>query len=914
MRLLHALFLLCLSFMAPAWVAAATKPITATTPVPLREVEGVHEYRLANGLQVLLIPDASKPTTTVNVTYRVGSRMEGYGETGMAHLLEHLMFKGTKSMVNVGVELSKRGMQFNGTTSADRTNYYQTFPSNAAQLAWVLKLEAERMTGANVSRRDLDAEMTVVRNEMESGENDAVRILIEKTEATAYQWHNYGKSTIGARSDVEQVSIAHLQAFYRRYYQPDNATLIVAGAFDPAATLREITATLGRLPKPTRVLEPTHTVEPVQDGERLVTVRRVGGQQALLAMYHIPALASRDFAAFEVLANTLTDVPAGRLHKRLVEAGQATDVFGWADRHAEPGLFSVGAVLKKDDALDGAQQLLLASIEGLAAEPVTAAELQRAQRQWANDFDKMLANPQRLCLALSESIAAGDWRLLFALRNRVEALTLDDVNAAARAWLKPANRTLGRFIATEAPDRSPPALPVNAAEALKDFKARAAVAAGETFDARPANLDARTERYTLPSGLKVALLPKQSRGQTVEVALRLHAGTPESLRGKRWAAEFAGDLIGTGTQLKTRAQISEAFDALQTNWSVQGDALQGASAGLSTRRNHLPAALALLGEVLRQPSFPQAEFDQLLRQQISALEQAAQDPQEVATRALRRALRSHYPADDVRHIGTVADDIAALRALQRDAVVEFYRTQWGAQHGELAIVGDFDAAQLKPVIAKLFGDWRSGQAYARVPMPPSSVTGQQLQATLADKPNATLLGALPLALTDTDADFPALSMALHVLGGGGFDSRLLTRLRQQDGLSYGTGAYLSASSFEPSGSVGVYAIFAPQNRTRVEQGLREELARFVQQGITAAELASARQAMLAGGNTRRANDGAVAQSWAAKLERDRSFAWDAAFEARLGTLTVPEVNAAIRRWIDPAKVNWSLAGDFGKQP
>ena len=887
---------------------AGTAPASAT---PVREAEGVHEYRLPNGLQVLLIPDASKPTTTVNVTYRVGSRMEGSGETGMAHLLEHLMFKRTKSHANIGAELSKRGMQFNGSTNADRTNYYETFPSDPAQLAWVLEAEAERMTGAAVSRTDLDSEMTVVRNEMESGENNAVRVLIQKTHAAAYQWHNYGKSTIGARSDVENVSIERLQAFYRKYYQPDNATLIVAGAFDPAQALQDIQRHFARLPKPERVLEPGYTLEPVQDGERQVNVRRIGGQQALMASYHIPAFASPEYSAFEVIANALTDTPSGRLHKRLVETGKATAAFGWAGRNAEPGLLNVGALLRRDDTLDDAQKILLDAVEGLAAEPITADELARFQLQWVNDFDKTLANPQRLCVALSEAIAAGDWRLHFHLRDRMEALTLDEVNAAARAWLKPSNRTLGRFIATDAPDRSPQALQVDAALALKDFKPKAALASGETFDPSPANLDARTERYTLPSGLKVALLPKKSRGETVEVSLNLHFGSAESLRGRRTAADLSADLLPMGTRTKSRAQLSDAFDALKADWSVHSSALRGASAGLNTRRANLAPALTLLAEVLREPAFPPAEFDQLVRQSLGGLERAATEPSSVASLALSRAMNS-YPRDDVRYSPTLAESRAAIEALKLDDIVAFYKSHWGTEHGELAIVGDFDAAQIKPLIAQLFGDWKSAQPYARVPLTASEVSGQRLLNTLKDKPNAMILGALPLKLADTDADYAALTLGAHVLGGGGFDSRLLTRLRQKEGMSYSTGANLAASSFEPNGSISFYAIFAPENRSRIEQALAEELARFVKDGISADELASAKKAILASGNTRRANDSAVARSWAAKLERTRVFAWDGELEARLAALTVAQVNAAIRKWIAPERINWSLAGDFDK--
>jgi zinc protease len=882
-------------------------------PTHVRDVEGVAEYRLPNGLQVLLIPDASKPTTTVNVTYRVGSRMENYGETGMAHLLEHLMFKSSRTMANVGAELSKRGMNFNGTTSDDRTNYYETFPADAASLDWVLKVEAERMTGAKVIKRDLDSEMTVVRNEMESGENNPVQMLIQKTHAAAYQWHNYGKSTIGARSDVENVDISRLQAFYRTWYQPDNATLIVAGAFDPKRALATIDAQFGKLPKPTRRLPPTYTVEPVQDGDRTVTLRRVGGQQALLVSYHMPALTSPDYPAFEIIANTLADTPSGRLHKRLVEKGLATGVFGWADRNAEPGLLSAGAVLRQDGPLAEAEKVLVDTVEGLKTEPITQEELQRTQVQWAKALDQTLADPQALCVALSEAIAAGDWRLLFALRDRLQAVTLDQVNAVAKQWLLSSNRTLGRFIPTEQPERTPLAQRVDPSVTLKDFKPREALSAGEAFDASPQNIDARSRTFTLPSGMKVALLPKKSRGGTVKVALALHIGNLESLQGQRTVADLVGDLLASGTQHKSRAQISDAFDALKTDWSIDSDVLNGATVSLDTRREQLVPALQLLGEILREPAFPKEEFEQRVRQGIGALERSASDPNKVATLALGRAMQP-WPLDDPRHRASVAESIDALKAVTLEQVVSFYRQQWGAGHAELSIVGDFDAAEVEPLLRRWLDGWVAAVPYQRVPQPGSKVTGVKLDSPLADKPNAIVYGSLPIALADTDADAPALALATHVLGAGGFDSRLLTRLRQQDGLSYGAGAFIHAGSFEPAGSIGFYAIFAPQNRARVQQAFTEELARFAKDGITAAELVTAKRAMAAGRATRRADDGAIAHGWVDKLELGRTWAFDAEQDAKLQALTLDQVNAAIRRWLAPEKVNWSWAGDFTKQP
>jgi zinc protease len=908
MRLLprHAALALLLPLLAAAAPAAPLAPV--------REAEGISEYRLTNGLQVLLIPDATKPTVTVNVTYRVGSRHEGNGETGMAHLLEHLVFKTTRKYANVGAELSKRGMEFNGSTNADRTNYFETFPADPAHLSWALGMEADRMTGAKVLRSDLDTEMSVVRNEMEAGENDAVNILMQRTQAAAYQWHAYGRSTIGARSDVEHVDIPRLQAFYKRHYQPDNATLVVAGAFDPARTLAEITRVFGAIPKPTRALPPTYTVEPVQEGERQVALRRVSAMQGVFASYHIPAMASPDFAAFEVAVTALADTPSGRLHKRLVEPGLAAQTFGWANRSAEPGLLNLGLILKSDNDVDRARQVLVDTAESLVKEPVTAEELQRAQAQWAKSFDELMANPQNLCVALSETIAAGDWRLLFQLRNRVEAATVDGVNATLRQWLLPSNRTVGSLYGTAAPERTPLALPVAAADALKDYVPKAAVAAGEVFDTSPANIDSRTQRFQLANGLKVALLPKRSRGQTVELALNLHYGTVDSLRGRRTEAALIGDALGLGTKQHSRAQIADAFDKLKTNVRTQSGPVSGTRITLNSHRPQLPEALALVAEMLREPTFPAAEVEQLTRQQIVGMEEASQQPQAVASHDLQRATTAQYPADDPRRVASFADGAAALKAMTGEKLQAFHREFLGASHGELALVGDFDAAEIKPLLERLFGDWNAPQAYARIPLPMAPVQGLKLDARLKDKANAMVMGSLLLPMRDDHADYAALRAAAHVLGASGFDSRLMTRLRQKEGASYGAGAWLSASSQEPSATLGSYAIFAPEARARVEAAFGEELARFVRDGITQAELDTAKRAMKAQSDTWRSDDAAVATAIAGQLEQGRQFKWNAEQDARVQALTLDQVNTAIRRWVDPAKANWSWAGDFDKAP
>ncbi|MDO9194582.1 MAG: pitrilysin family protein, partial [Undibacterium sp.] len=353
-----------LSGVQVAWAYALPQGVTQIT-----HVEGITEYRLQNGLKVLLMPDASKPTVTVNVTYLVGSRHENYGETGMAHLLEHLMFKGTPKNPRITEEFNQRGMRMNGTTSLDRTNYYELFQASDDNLQWALAMEADRMVNSHLAQKDLDSEMTVVRNEYESGENSPGGVLMKRLQSVAYDWHNYGHSTIGNRSDIENVRIANLQAFYRTYYQPDNAVLLVAGKFDQGQTLRWIASSFGVIAKPARSLPSFWTAEPSQDGERSVVVRRKGDVQLVMMAYKVPAALHPDREAIDFAGSILAGAPHGRLHKQLVETGKVVQVFSTGVGSVASGLKIIGAVVKKGESVDVVKDILVAGIDDFKKNP-----------------------------------------------------------------------------------------------------------------------------------------------------------------------------------------------------------------------------------------------------------------------------------------------------------------------------------------------------------------------------------------------------------------------------------------------------------------------------------------------------------------------------------------------------------------
>jgi zinc protease len=905
---------------APSIVAAQTPPESEATQqassirLPpgvgrTTTVEGITEYRLLNGLRVLLFPDQTKQVISVNITYLVGSRHESYGETGMAHLLEHLLFKGTPKHRNIWKEFSDRGAKINGTTHYDRTNYYGVFSATDDNLEWALELEADRMVNSFIAKEDLDSEMTVVRNELEGKENNPTSVLAERVMATAFEWHNYGNAVLGARADVENVPIDRLQAFYRTFYRPDNAVLIVAGKISEQRTIDLVHKHFGSIPRPEKSLPLSYTAEPAQDGERQVTIRRVGDYQLALAGYHAPPASHPDFAAVALAVNILGHTPSGRLHKRLVEGKKASAASGSYLALKESSYLFFSAVLRKEDSLADARDALEKAVESLVTDPPSQEEIERARIRFANSFEANLRDPKRSSDELSEWSGRGDWRLWLLHRDRLRKVGVDDVKRVAAAYLKPSNRTLGLYVPTGEADRAPVPTVSDAeiAAMVTGYRGDAAAAAGEAFDASPANVEARTARSRI-GNLQLALLPKKTRGSSVVLRLSLQMGGEESLMHRAPAGNVAAAMLMRGTMKRTRQQIRDELDRLKAYGNVSGSAT-GVSASFETTRGNLPALMRLIAEILREPAFPASELDQLLQQTLTNIESRRSEPGAVAFNALQRHINVH-PKGDVRYVGTFDEQIAGYKAVTLDEVKAFHADFYGASHGQLTIVGDFDAAEMAALAKELFGDWKSKTPYVRIASQYRDFAVVNKSLETPDKANALFLAYQPLKVRDDDPDFAALLMAGSALAGDAYKNRLVDRLRQKEGVSYSAGGVVTVGALDPVGSFLASATYAPQNAVRLEAAFKEEIVRALKDGFTAEELDGARKGWLQARSVVRSQDGALASRINTLAFFDRTLAWDAALEAKIEALTVADVNRALRRFVSLDRMIIVKAGDF----
>ena len=905
------------TFTSIAAILLASVAFSQTLPpgvTKVTSVEGITEYSLPNGLHFLLFPDDSKPKVTVNITYLVGSRHEGYGETGMAHLLEHLNFIQTKTRTDIKKELTDHGAEMgsesNGTTDYDRTNYFETLNATDENLRWALGLEADRMINTRIEKELLDKEMTVVRNEFEMGENDPGSVLMERVLETGYLWHSYGRPAIGSKSDIENVPIPNLAGFYHKYYQPDNAILTVAGKFDSAKALAWIAELFGPIPRPERKIEQPYTVEPTQDGERSVTLRRVGDAQFVMAMYHIPAGLHPDDPAVQVLSGVLGEMPSGRLYKALVDNKKAVAANMMTDELHDAGFAIASAQLSPDQNLEEAKQILLKTIEDFTKEPPSKEEVERVKARIQKNIELAFTNSTRIALDLTEYAAQGDWRMLFLERDRLAKVTPEDVLRVAKAYLKPSNRTLGEFIPTKAPDRAEiPATPT-LADSFKDFKGGSAVTEGEAFDPSPKNIESRLTRGKLSNGVKVVLFPKKTRGGTVTLNFVARFGDEKSLFGKVETAVLTGATLMRGTKSKSRQQIQDEMDRLKAQVRVAGGP-NNATIGITTTEANLAGAFKLAAEILKEPAFPENEFEQVRKQTVAGIEEGKSDPQTLAMQALGRTINSMYPRGDVRHSGTSEEAIEDYNKVTLDGVRKFYQQFYGVSEGELTVVGQFDKDAVMKQAEELLGNWKSPMKYARILTPYHKMAPSNQKIETPDKQNAFSIAAELVKMSDEDADVPAMIIANYMLGGS-MSSHLGERIRNKEGLSYGVGSQFNAPIKDDGAQFVAMAISNPQNAPKVEASMKDELAKTENNGFTSEELEAAKKAWLQDRVLHRSQDGSLAGLLASNERWGRTMQFDQDLDNKVSALTPEQVNAALKRAVDPTALVYVKAGDFKK--
>ncbi len=917
--------LLLTASLALCAVLSQAAPVAATGYTHVKTVGSIDEYTLtSNGLQVLLMPEHSSPTLTFMVTYRVGSRNEVTGTTGATHLLEHLMFKGSKNHTramgnNVDQLLERAGALFNATTWRDRTNYYAN--TGSEHLGTVMNMEADRMRNLLLREEDRKPEMTVVRNEFERGENSPTQALYKEIYQTAFVAHPYHHSTIGHRSDIEKVSIEKLRAFYDTFYWPNNATITIIGDFEPAKALEMVKRSFGVYPRSPKPIPEMYTEEPKQHGARRLVVKRPGQLGVVAVAYKVPAATDADFAAVQLMNAILTDGKNSRMYKAITNKNLSTGVEGELGILHDPSMQIVFAPLAPGAKHEEVEAIIVQEIERLKKDGVTETELKAAAAKTAADAAFKLDGSVGIAGNLNEYIAAGDWTLFYGLDEAAKKVTVADIQRVANKYLMEDSSTTGWFIPTAdgaasagagskpgAKDKlsdgpyyyRDPALygqPTMAAAAEPGAAAGAAANTGTKF--------AANAKRSKVAGIDVLAYPMGVK-DVVTMHASLPAGRALGAGGNPAIPTLTGMLLDQGTQSQDKFAIAEKLEAVGASieFRVGADVLDITARSL---KKDTPMVLGLIAEQLRNPAFSAEEFAKAKKQMAGGIKRNLESTDFRASDAFSR---SAYPVGHPNRNVAPAELLAAIESATLDDVVAFHKANYGPAGMTLVLTGDLDVPTMNTEIERAFGGWTGGKTVLRAAKPANqfAVAGNQ-DVPMEGKTSVTVLWGQPSGLRYNDPDYQALRLATAILGSG-FTGRLMANVRDKEGLTYDVRANLANDMFN-DGDWRMAASFAPGLLDKGIASTQRQLKLWYDAGVTPAEVSARKSNLVGAFKVGLATTDGMAGALLAAVNRGYDANWLDEYPVKVNALTHGQVNATIKKYLKPESMVMVKAGTFG---
>jgi zinc protease len=890
-------------FLSVLMAALLSASIVSPAQAALSITDGVQKTVLQNGLTVLTKEVHTAPVVSVQVWYRVGSRNEPAGQNGISHQLEHLMFKGTTARpIQFGRLFSALGSQSNAFTSYDETAYFGTVQRD--KLNALLLLEADRMQHSTINDEHLTSEKRVVISELQGYENSPNYRLDRAVMQAAFPDRTYGLPVGGTKADVQNFSLQQVQDYYQKYYTPNNATLVVTGDFDTAATLKTIRDSFGQLPQRGEPERSLPTVNSHRGATQTVTLKEPGSVPLLEVIYPLPDINHPDVPAIDLMDMVLTGGRSSRLYQNLVESGLASAVSAYPAELIEPGWYDISATAAPGQSLGKIQQVLQQSLTELRETPVSAAELQRAKTQLQASFvlNNQDISSQASQLAYTQSIA-GDYKYSDRYLKAIDQVTTADIQRVAQTYLDPAKQTVGTFEPTLA-NGQPGASATSSGRISENFSPGAPVDPAEVAQYLPEAIATDTtpqplpESFTLPNGLQVLLL-RDTSAPTVNLSGYIDAGSAYDSAAKAGLALLTADNLMNGT-------VNQ--DALTLARSLED---RGATLGCSVNREgvnisgeslakDLPHLVENLADILQNAAFPTDQLELSRQREITSLKAQLDNPQVLARRTFQQAI---YPANHPFHAFPTED---SLNRVSRTDVMQFYQSHYRPDTTLIALVGDFDIPEVRSLLETAFSQWQATGDRPQLNVPninlPQALT--RLNPVMPGKAEAvTFLGYG--GISRQDPRFYAALVMNQILGGDTLASRLGTEIRDRQGLTYGIYSYFQSGIYP-----GPFAIFmqtAPEDAGKAIDSTVALLKQF-QQGITEAELETAKRSLTDSYPVDLSDPGTLVSVIVGNAADGLSLEEIRQYPQRIEAVTMAQVQQAIEELIHPDKLVIVTAG------
>jgi zinc protease len=905
------------------------------------EEDGIREFRLANGLKLLLVENRVAPVATFLVLYRVGSRNEAVGHTGATHLLEHMLFKGTPTFnkgrrTQIAATLQRVGADFNATTWYDRTNYFETVPSDTLELA--VHLEADRMRNSFIADEDRRSEMTVVRNELERGQNEPMLVLDEAVYATAFREHPYHHPTIGWRADVENVPTARLKEFYDTFYHPNNATAIVVGDFEEERALELVNRYFGAAPASPSPIPEVYTDEPRQQGERRLVVRRAGelslvqiafrtpaalGQDRVLSNAELAARAAappveNDIYPLAVLSGALASGVTSRLYQALVETELAVGVDTRLDQFRDPGLFNVYATAAPGVEPQRVEDVINGELRRVA-EDLCDEEVEKAKRQIAAHVAYERDGTHNVAMQMSEAEAVADWRFYNAYAQNVSRVTTRDVRRVAATYFDEDARTVGHFIPKSdggGSNGSGASLYGSGTSLAKasvrphGYKFHHEPQAHESVkelvkESGGGRFASRVAREELETGA-VLLVLENAATPTVSVCGSLRAGSYFEPKVKPGLARITAEMLKRGTRRRGKLELAGALERVGADIEFDADAFAVQISARSLSQD-FPALAATLAEMLREPSLPADELEKLKQQTVAAIREQQSDTR---WRAYERLTQVVFDEQNPFYTHAGERLVESIGSITVEDVRDFYEKFYGGRSLILSVAGDVrgtEAVRLLRDALEGFAGPESVDVNVTDPEPPSGARREFV--IVKDKANVDVLIGTAAPLRRAATDYYAAVLANRALGESTLSSRLGLQVRDVEGLTYGIASRFRA----PTLAAGPWYITVSVNPGNVERAIESALGvvrDYVEHGIRPDELEDEKSSAIGSFKVSLStNAGLAAALWNAEFYR-LGLDYVERYPELVRAVTVEEVNAAIRKYFRPEHLTIVISGDI----
>ena len=887
-------------FLSTPWAFADTG--VAKSSVVQVSAGGMSAYTLANGFKIILIPFPTASNVRVELLVKTGSKLEGYGETGMAHLLEHMLFKGAGSRKNIKEDLTALGASWNGTTNADRTNYFETLSSDPEKLDEVIRLEADRFIHAKFTKADLDSEMTVVRNELENSERNPSRLVMDALARNTFIWHGYSRSTIGARTDIESTSYEALRAFHRKHYRPDNAALIVSGNFDVQRVVALTTKLFSAAKNPSTAKPRNWTFDSPQALTQRSELYASVGTTVVASAWKLPGLSERDAHALDLAVTAVCDADWGSLRKELVtNRGLAVTASCSTSTEADYSRLMAFAKAGQDADAQTLSNELIRHIQDMANKGVTQEQLERARLSEINQIERAFDSHESIARIVSQYEVAGDWRLMFWVRDVVKSLQLEEANAALKKWVVATNRSDVLLRHTEATSPlviTPPAL----ASTRVEGKSWPSIFS----DADPApkslvELSKSTRSFVLDGDkASASLIRRKTQGDKVWLVLENDYGTAETLSHRKNACTAASYLMGFGGGGLTRDVLSRRMEELKATWNLR---LSGMS--MEVPRKNLDKVFEILFSVWAEPLLPLNEFESYKSGLLASYESQLKSPVALADNATRLRF-DNFPKGHWSKPKTYEEQIADAKSLSYEDVQRCVKDFAKISHARVGVVGNLHEQDIRALWVKA-ALTNSEMKYQRIadPTAPTKVDTALIRVDKPDTPNARVLGVAVVALSRQSKDFPALQLAVEVMGGNA-SSLIWKELREKDGLAYSTGMQVSGSMMDDRTTIQLYATSASAQADKAMEKLKMVLQRVLDEGLSDADIARAKKTWVERRKAFLGRESNFASTLADALLDGYDFLARAKFDESIEQVTAKQATDVLRKYLLQAPIVWAV--------